>query len=406
MKINQKILDDLQGLLRTLREERQADRVLINQLQAKSQELERALAQRGPGFSRHPDVPGSEDNFSFARLIGAMINRSWAGAEHEREVLVAGAKKRNVAPGDIDRILDGKMRAATLGSDATLGNLVPNQVMSELIPLLRSALILTRMGVRMLPNLQGSPVEIARALTDGVGYWVGENVSITPSDQTTDMMRFRPHKAAGLTQISNTLIRAGGNGAEQFVRESLTAVLARTIQKAYFNGTGVGAQPLGLANQTGIQTKTSIGNITIVQMQKFIEALRNSNVPVEDPSVMWVMHPGLLGEIEQLAASDTGARQGSPILTLGDATAGTPSRILGLPYVTSTDIVTTELWLGYWRWTVLADWGGIEIALSDQAGTAFQNDQTWIRVIQEVDVGVARPEAVIYGSGVTVSTAL
>jgi HK97 family phage major capsid protein len=35
----------------------------------------------------------------------------------------------------------------------------------------------------------------------------------------------------------------------------------------------------------------------------------------------------------------------------------------------------------------------VEIQVTNVAGTSFQNDQTWIRLISRYDVGVAHPEA-------------
>lgn len=405
-KINQAVLDKWTQQLKEISEDRKASGTLINDLQNRIRTMEEAMASRGPGFSRNVDLPGSESKFMLSRCISAMIDRSWESAPEERAVLLASADKKGIARKDAERILDGKIRAASLGSDTSLGNLVPQQVMAEIIPILRSMMILDGLGVRRLPNLTGSPVTMNRGTADGVFYWVGENVAITASDPTTDQINLRPHKGAGLCKISNTLIRAGGTGAEQYVRESLAAVLARGIQTAFFNGSGLGPQPLGIASAVGIQSKTGIGTITILQLQKFVEALRNENVPVEDPAVKWAMHPALLSEIEQIQASGTTHLQGTPILTRGDVTLGTPSRVLGIPYLTTTNIPTTQFFLAYWPWTVLADWGGVEIALSSEAGSAFENDQTWVRIIQEVDVEVLQPKGVVVGSGVTVSTAL
>lgn len=397
-----KALEELKAKLLEIQDSQGKGSDTYKALSEKVETLESEIAElkskgfKGPGFSGVA-VPGAEDGFQLCRALWAIKSGDWSKAGYEYEVMAATAEKNGV---DVARI-----KAASLQNDATLGNLVPTNVMNEMIPLLRSRLILGEIGVRMLSGMSGSPVEMNRESAEGTGYWVGENATITASDQSTERISLRPHKAAALTQISNTLLRAGGVGVEAFVRQSLVNTLARVIQVAFFEGTGSTAQPLGISNQLGVQAKTSIGTPTVVDLQQMMDALRRANVDMGVPSVRWVMHPAGLAALEQIAASDTTQRMGAPILSRGDPTQGIAPRILGLPYATTTDITSTDIYLARWDSTLLADWGPMEVALTSEAGTAFQSDQTWIRVIQEVDVNVTQPTAVVHGSGLTVPSA-
>lgn len=336
------------------------------------------------------DDPGA---FSFVRAVRGIITGKWdeVGAGYEKEVF---QEAREVwATTEVGR------KAASLANDETLGFLVPSQVIAEIIPLLRSKLILEQLGVTFLDDLVGSPVEIARETGGGTGYWVGENSDITESDQKVDMMRLRPHKAGILTKISNTLIRTGGPRVESFVRNSITQTLARTIQTAFFNGTGADGQPLGVLNADNIlATDHSSAAITLIALQQMVEDIEFNN---GDTGTMgWAMNPRLKGSIHQLVRHHGGAAGNAtdPLFFPGAPTQGLPSTILGIPVMTTTDLPLVagdgDIVLAVWAETILGNWGMMELAASTETGDAFKQDQTWLRALQEVDVGVRQPKSI------------
>ena len=53
----------------------------------------------------------------------------------------------------------------------------------------------------------------------------------------------------------------------------------------------------------------------------------------------------------------------------------------------------TEVYFGNWEELIIGQWGGMEIALSTETSDAFEKDQTWVRVLQEVDIAVRHPES-------------
>jgi HK97 family phage major capsid protein len=84
----------------------------------------------------------------------------------------------------------------------------------------------------------------------------------------------------------------------------------------------------------------------------------------------------------------------------------TPSMLkdwMGYDYKTSTTIPTnltygngtdiTELYFANWQEVILAMWGGVQIMATKEAGDAFQKNQTWIRIIQDVDIAIRHPQS-------------
>ena len=46
-------------------------------------------------------------------------------------------------------------------------------------------------------------------------------------------------------------------------------------------------------------------------------------------------------------------------------------------------------------------WGSLEIATTKEADTAFATNQTWVRIIMQVDVAVRQPLSFCYTTGIT-----
>ena len=51
------------------------------------------------------------------------------------------------------------------------------------------------------------------------------------------------------------------------------------------------------------------------------------------------------------------------------------------------------MYFGNWEEVMIGQWGGLEILVSQETSDAFQKNQTWIRVLQEVDIGLRHPES-------------
>jgi HK97 family phage major capsid protein len=53
----------------------------------------------------------------------------------------------------------------------------------------------------------------------------------------------------------------------------------------------------------------------------------------------------------------------------------------------------SEVYFGNWEELFIGQWGGLEVLASQETSDAFQKNQTWIRVIQEVDTGLRHTES-------------
>ena len=53
----------------------------------------------------------------------------------------------------------------------------------------------------------------------------------------------------------------------------------------------------------------------------------------------------------------------------------------------------TEIFFGNWAEVLIGQWLGFEILASNVAGTAFASDQTWVRIISQVDIALRHAQS-------------
>lgn len=139
-------------------------------------------------------------------------------------------------------------RGMTAGNSASAGNLIQTQTLSgSMIQELTDALILPRLGTKLLPGLVG---DIAIPSDEGgiQAYWIGENGAPSESVNAFGQIGMKPKTVAGLVNLSRRLLIQTGSWVEAFVRTKLMTAIALKIQEAALLGTGAKGQPKGILN--------------------------------------------------------------------------------------------------------------------------------------------------------------
>jgi HK97 family phage major capsid protein/HK97 family phage prohead protease len=198
--------------------------------------------------------------YSVLRALHCMANptdqRAREAAAFEMEVSNAAADKQQRAvkgmlvPYDV---LAGMQRADDLlkGTATKGGNLVATDLLSgNFIDLLRSKLVVNRMGAQFLSGLVGN-IAIPRQTGGATAYWVAESGAGTASGQTFDQVPMSPKTLMGRTQISRKLLLQSSIDCESFVRNDLATVLGLALQAAAIKGGGTN-EPTGILGTSGI----------------------------------------------------------------------------------------------------------------------------------------------------------
>ena len=348
---------------------------------------ERARPTASPEFAEK-----SLAEFSFTRVIQSLMAKDTSFAKKEWEM------SRDLCKDQY------KEKTLTLANDAAGGFLVPDEVRRDmLIPYLRVQSVMDRAKVTRMSGLNYSPVKFPRQSGIETGYWVGETQAITASDSATDQMSLTPHKAGVAQKISNTLIRKAPAAAEQFVRTSVAETHKRFTEKAFFEGTGLAGQPLGLKNISGINTvsfTSRVGSNIFIKLQSMIQALEEDNANID--SCVWVMHPTDYHVLAQFAVPQAGVvadpLAGYPVLSNGSVASKTGRELFGYPILVTANITQDTIFLFDAADVVFADWGAMELRVTDAGQTLALDDNTLVVCVQEVDVNAFHPVSICTGT--------
>ena len=391
--MSDKVLEAIQGIKTDLgtfadraKEVQAAVDKRLDQQDTRLTELETNIkAALGDKYGKGEDVPKKE--WGWARFAYAVAHKDWSVAPFEHEQV---QRHRDM--------ISKTMQASAFGAG---GSMIPPQYVGELIELLRPQLILTRLGVRTLTGLTGSPVMIPKIVTGTSATWMApEGTAATATELKTGRLDLTPHKLGALVKLSNDLVMLSNPSVEAGVRADLVSALSEAIDTAAFQGTGVQGQPLGLKNwlpalTTDDFTATNASTV-LIDLTAAIKTVENAHAL--NGNLAWAVNPT---SYWKLASIVDGGTTGRPILQPYSASsfgADMMDRLIGYPIQRSTLVSpagTDDGYFGNWNDMILGIWSSVSIAASTDADTAFAADELWIRAIAHVDMGI-RHEASFY----------
>jgi HK97 family phage major capsid protein len=166
---------------------------------------------------------------------------------------------------------------------------------------------------------------------------------------------------------------------EAYVRMQQVEAMRLAIDLAALYGSGATGIPLGLANTTGIGSKTFAA---AVPTRGEIIDLRTSVATTNaGRGVTYLGNSTMVGDLQQ-----TDVQPGSPtgqFLMNNDAT-----RLVGNPFNESNQVVDGDLFTGIWSDLLIGMWGGVQIDRSTER--KFLSGGVSFRTIGTVDVAVRR----------------
>lgn len=217
--------------------------------------------------SRHSDardleigMQGKEiESYSLQRAIQAAVNKDWSKAGLELEASQAVAKRTGMTPEGFfvpveafRRIMPQAKRAFDVGTAANAGNLVQTSVLGgEFVDVLRNALVLNKMGIRVLGGLTSS-IAIPRKTAASTISNVTEAAQYTATNPTTTQITLSPKRIGASVPYTKQAIIQSSLDVEAMLREDLAMGIAVQIDNYGINGTGTAPQPRGIVNQSGI----------------------------------------------------------------------------------------------------------------------------------------------------------
>jgi len=342
---------------------------------------------------------GAVPQVNMLRLVRGLISGDWKDAEFERKVAADSA--------DVARTMG--MAAVSTG-----GALVPTQYLAAaFIDSLKARSVVEGLGATILDGLVGSPVEIARLAQSTTAEWVDENAEKPEKDLAFEKLSMVPHECAAFSRVSNRLVMLSNPGILNLLQNDLSRAIAGAFDIAAIRGSGLLSEPRGVTNTVGINTHVlaaDVGNGAIPTLDDCYDILYSIEADDADVGKLgWVFNPRTFNTLRKIRDASGGAGTGQYMLQ-PDVTAPFKGTMLGMPFRTTTRIPInltkggsvncSEIIFGNWEDLLLARWGVLEIRASQDAGTAFRYNQTWIRASLLGDVGVRHPVSFCLANGV------
>lgn len=326
-------------------------------------------------------------------------------AQVSNEDILAQAKKDFPYSKALHRVLESK-KQLNAGTPSEGGFTVPLAFSGEYIDALVATTLIDKLNIRRVPLIHGN-LSIPRMDSTSAVSWVGETSKGGKTQPTFGEVNMRAKKLKAITAISNTLINESGVNLEGWIAEDLMRKTRIALDDAMLNGTGSQYQPLGLANNSAVQTTGSSSTaLALTTPNDMVALLQQENVKLEN--VHWLLNP--IGESwlrnkafssGPFAWSDEMARTGK----LRGFDFHASSTVAYTPAVSTTPAYA-DFWLGDFAEMMFGVARDITIEISREGSfqsggetiSAFDQDLTLIRLITECDFACRQPKAFIHGT--------
>lgn len=294
------------------------------------------------------------------------------------------------------------------------GVLVPTNFSTGVIESLRPRSVVRRMGAKSLPLNNGN-LTIPRVLGNTSVTYIGttgeDDIPLT--DMTFADLKLSAKKAAAIVPISNDLLAVAGVSprVDQQVSDDLATSMALSEDLHFIRGAGTGVLPKGLRYwaPVGHIVPMPVG-ATLADIDTFLGGLmlRLEVANVDLAACGWIVHPRIIRWLQSL-------RDGNGNKAYPEIDAGL---LKGYKFALTTQIPVnlgvggneSEIYFVNFADCYIGEDETLAIAISTEAAykdaggnmiSAFQRDQTLIRVISKHDFGPRHVESVAVGTGVT-----
>jgi HK97 family phage major capsid protein len=290
------------------------------------------------------------------------------------------------------------------------GYLVDTAYSRDFIELLRPRVVIRQLGARSVPMPDGNLT--MRKKTSGTSAsYVGERVPAPTTGLTVGQLSMTAKTLMALVPITNRLIRRASFGVDALVRDDLLESTAVKEDQQFLRGVASATAPSGfryLIHGDNVLTMTANPSLVTVtsDLARLTLAVQNSNVPMTKCG--WIMSPRVKeflanlrdgnGNIVYPSIEASGTLKGYPI----GVTTSVPDNL-------GAGTNESELYFGDFSQFLIGDTYQVTLAASTEAAyedngtmrSAFSNDETVIRLIEEHDTQIRHDKAGSVLTGVT-----
>lgn len=286
-------------------------------------------------------------------------------------------------------------RDLLVGTPTAGGNLVATELLgSSFIDLLRNAMVLDRLGVTWLRDLNGN-IAIPAQTGAASYYWFTEGNSPTESQQTIGQVTGTPKTIGVWTDYTRKLLLQSSIDVEMFVRADLAAQVGQGLQAGAISGAVNG--PTGLLATSGIGSVAGGTNgaaPTYDHMVDLESAVANANG--DQGKMAYLTNSKVRGKLRK--TQEFASTNGKAVWTSMPGTPGV-GEVLGyeahvtnsvpsnLTKGTSSGICSAVMY-GNWSELLIFMWGGLDIMLDPYSLSTSGGKR--VVALQDCDVAARR----------------
>jgi HK97 family phage major capsid protein len=328
---------------------------------------------------------GEKQSYSLLRAISASASGDWSKAGLEKEISDTIAQRSGQSNGGFYMPSDmawGR-RDLTVGTNNAGGFLVgTNHDGANFIDALRAAMVTTRLGARIMSNLQGN-VAIPKLATGTSTYWVAEDGAPTEGQPVFASVSLVGKSLASYVQISRNLLIQSDPSVETVIQDDITQAIAVAIDAAALAGTGSSNQPTGILSTTGIGSVSfsSTGAPTFAEIVAIESAISADNAM--GANMAFVTTPALAGTLKTTTKDSGSGRFVSE-----------DNAIMGYSVNPTSSMTANTILLGDFSQLMIAQFGAVEVITDRNA----QTGQLTLGLHAMVDVGVRHAESFAKGA--------
>lgn len=288
-----------------------------------------------------------------------------------------------------------QFRNLTVSSFAGGGALVATDLLAgSFIDILRNAVLIGQgpLGITELGGLMGN-ISIPKQTGTVTVYWLPEGGAITESDQSFAQLLMEPHRMGCDTAFTKQLLAQSSIGIEAFVRSDTALALAVEEDRVTLLGAGIGGEPLGIFNTTGVLSVTFGGNATFAKVVEMEYDLENANVRTGQMAIITSpISKRYMKTTVQIAASTF------PIYVWMSA-AGEYPTINGVkpgvvndyPAYATKNVTTNVVCQGVFQNVFKGRWAGFDVVVDPYSGK--KSELIEITTNQWLDIGLRYPQS-------------
>lgn len=326
-----------------------------------------------------------EPGITFARIVTSL-------AASNMDQRAASDHAEKVWGSDMGQIV-ANMEQST---DVKGGFLVEKTYSRDFIDLLRPNVVVRQLGARTVPMRSGNLTMRKKTASSSAAY-VGERAPIPATNPTIGELSMSAKKLAALVPITNELIRHADIGVDALVRDDLTEAVALKEDQQFIRGAGTATSPKGLialmaaGNQIAANAANTLASVTS-DLGKLRLRVMNANVPMTRCG--YIMSPRTMMFLEGLR--DGNGNKAYPEIAEGKLGIYPIGVTTSVPDNLGVGGNESEIYFGDFAQLLIGDTYNVTIASSTEASyvedgvtrSAFQNDETLIRIIEEHDTAL------------------